>query len=294
MEVYGFSNTLYKYVGVDNKMNKKTVIIASIIALIIIIIGIVIFADTAKAQTVKKQLEFGNKYMSEGKYEEAILAFEQVIKIDAKNVKAYIQLSDIYIKQGKKEEAIKLLKKGYELTKADAIKLKLDEIEDSPDSAVLPKEEVITKTTTLVKNEEAKQEPTQSENNGIGGYPNVESGVKVAISSKDIVNNIKKLDENVFMGVDVSTDIEKLPEPIKENMAGAFLYAPYDVPVTIDSIELEMKHLMSINYDFKAYESTRTIGCSKEGLLYVSVVFLDENNKIIGIYYKSDPIVIKK
>lgn len=42
-----------------------------------------------KITQIEKNLELGEKYLEEGKYEEAILAYDNVIKIDEKNVWAY-------------------------------------------------------------------------------------------------------------------------------------------------------------------------------------------------------------
>ncbi|MGN0736080.1 MAG: tetratricopeptide repeat protein [Anaerovoracaceae bacterium] len=74
-------------------------------------------------------LELGAKYLDEQNYEEAIIAFEQAIKIDNKCAQAYIGLADAYICTEEYDKAEEILKKGYELTGAEIIKEMLDSLE---------------------------------------------------------------------------------------------------------------------------------------------------------------------
>ncbi|MGE5458871.1 MAG: protein kinase domain-containing protein [Methanobacterium sp.] len=64
---------------------------------------------TAKA---KQKLDMAVKYLSEQKYEQAILAYKEAIKIDRKNATAYKGLSLAYTLQGKPAEAEKALQDG--------------------------------------------------------------------------------------------------------------------------------------------------------------------------------------
>ena len=57
----------------------------------------------------QEQYDLGIRYLSEGNYEEAIIAFEAAIKIDPKQVDAYIGLADVYIAQGDTEKAKDIL-----------------------------------------------------------------------------------------------------------------------------------------------------------------------------------------
>lgn len=59
-----------------------------------------------------KQLDFAVKYLSESKFEEAALAYSDVIKIDSKNLQAHKGLSRAYELQGKFTEAEKALQDG--------------------------------------------------------------------------------------------------------------------------------------------------------------------------------------
>ncbi|WP_031547580.1 tetratricopeptide repeat protein [Oribacterium sp. FC2011] len=58
-------------------------------------------ACASKAQRIEDQLTLGNKYLIDMDYEQAILTFDKVIKIDPKNTDAYIGLGESYYKQAK-------------------------------------------------------------------------------------------------------------------------------------------------------------------------------------------------
>lgn len=151
-------------------MSKYKIIVCAAIALILVLsIGALAISMTGGSD-LSKQLKLGEKYLLEGKYEEAILAFEKAIQIDPKNVDAriglakayvatekldeaekvlkealelvqdrpevYIELAKVYILEGQTDEAIKLLEQGYETTKDEKIKKLLDEIKSNPEGAV--------------------------------------------------------------------------------------------------------------------------------------------------------------
>lgn len=61
---------------------------------------------------VTSQLELAVKYLSESKFEEAILAYKEVIKIDPKNVMAYKAMGVAYAMQGKTDLAEGSLQEG--------------------------------------------------------------------------------------------------------------------------------------------------------------------------------------
>ena len=54
------------------------------------------YAITPSAR-VDHQLNLGNKYLQEGKYQEAILAFQKVIQIEPKNIPARLGLGHVYV-----------------------------------------------------------------------------------------------------------------------------------------------------------------------------------------------------
>lgn len=93
----------------------KNKIIGIALVIIISLIGFTAFNSTSSASVVKKQLKLGNKYLNEGKYEEAILAFNKIIEIDTKNIEARIGLSDAYIGTERFEEAENILREAINI-----------------------------------------------------------------------------------------------------------------------------------------------------------------------------------
>ena len=68
---------------------------------------------------LQRNLDLGDKYLTDMDYEKAVLSYKEAITIDPKNVKAYVGLGDSYLawadefaEEGDTEEAVKKLKKG--------------------------------------------------------------------------------------------------------------------------------------------------------------------------------------
>jgi tetratricopeptide (TPR) repeat protein len=73
---------------------------------------------------VEKQLDLAVKYLSENKYEEAVLAYQEAIKIDKKSAPAYKGLGVAYTMQGKPDQAEQALQDGLKQV-AGSVALKL-------------------------------------------------------------------------------------------------------------------------------------------------------------------------
>lgn len=88
------------------------VIMALLLTLTSVIAGCGLMSSNAR---VANQLDVAVKYLSENKFDEAILAYKEVIKIDQKNVTAYEGISLAFIMQGKKAEAEQVLQEGLKI-----------------------------------------------------------------------------------------------------------------------------------------------------------------------------------
>lgn len=77
--------------------------------------------ETAEVLDWQTEYDLGMKYLSDGNYEEAIIAFEAAIEIEPKNVDAYIGLADAYVAVGDTEAAISVLEDGYGVTNDEAL-----------------------------------------------------------------------------------------------------------------------------------------------------------------------------
>lgn len=71
--------------------------------------------------TWQEQYDLGVRYLSEGNYEEAIIAFSAAIEIDSRQAVAYEQLSYAYQEIGDSDRAIEVLRAGYEATGDDGL-----------------------------------------------------------------------------------------------------------------------------------------------------------------------------
>ena len=71
-------------------------------------------AETVDVSSWQEQYDLGIRYLSEGNYEEAIIAFTAAIEIDPKQAEAYIGLADVYTAQGNTNKAMEILNQALE------------------------------------------------------------------------------------------------------------------------------------------------------------------------------------
>src|SRR5574344_1178672 len=77
---------------------------------------------------VEEQISLGEKYLTQEKYDEAIIAYKKAIEIQPNNPDLYIKLADVYIKKSDNDSAVDTLENGYKKTNSDKIKQKLDDL----------------------------------------------------------------------------------------------------------------------------------------------------------------------
>ena len=114
-------------------MKKKSfIIIGMIVALALLgaAILIAVIWKNSPEQRSAKQLQLGNRYLEEMDYEQAKIAFEEVIAIDPSNTEAYLGAAVAYAGLEDYEGAVAVLKKGYEQTGDESLKVQLDEYEE--------------------------------------------------------------------------------------------------------------------------------------------------------------------
>lgn len=116
-----------------------------------------------KLDEFKTQLEYdklisdGEKAFSDKNYTEAVKKFEKAIELKPTEVKPYISAADCYINSKDNDSAKKILEKGYEKTKSNDIKKKLDELDK------------------IIQMEKDKKETEKYKNNIINAVLNMES-----------------------------------------------------------------------------------------------------------------------
>lgn len=101
-------------------MTKSVKILLAIgaVALVVFIvcISLLLFLNFPKSPTWQEQYDLGIRYLSEGNYEEAIIAFTAAIDIDPKRPEAYQKAAEAYEAIGDSEAAREILEKGYAAT----------------------------------------------------------------------------------------------------------------------------------------------------------------------------------
>lgn len=101
-------------------------------AIAVICLGVMMLLSACKKapeDIAKEQLELGEKYLSEGNYDEAIVAFSKAIEIEPKNAKAYEGLSIAYEENGDYELAAQTLREGKQALGTDELDSRISEIE---------------------------------------------------------------------------------------------------------------------------------------------------------------------
>ena len=105
---------------VTKKKNKW--FLFAIIGIVLIIIGVVVgvlvyFKSSSNPQKqLQKQLNLGDKYLTDMDYENAVLAYKAAIEIEPKSADGYIGLAKAYIGLEDINSAMGILEKGYSIT----------------------------------------------------------------------------------------------------------------------------------------------------------------------------------
>lgn len=107
------------------KKNILKIIIFTAIIVAAVVAGILIVGQGNKTKS-NAQLDLGNKALLERNYEDAILFYDEAIKLNPKNVDAYLKIAEAYIAIGDYITACEYLEMGYDATGSEAIKLMLD------------------------------------------------------------------------------------------------------------------------------------------------------------------------
>ena len=85
-----------------------------------------------KAPAWQEQYDLGMKYLSEGNYQEAIIAFTAAIEIDPKRPDAYLKAAEAYVASGDSESAIAILTRGVDATGDAGLSDYLEKLQAGP------------------------------------------------------------------------------------------------------------------------------------------------------------------
>lgn len=102
--------------------------ISSLFVAVILLLSLCACTQSAEERW-QEQYDLGVRYLSEGDYEEAIIAFTAAIEIDPKRADGYIGLADVYVALDDIEKAIEVLEFAINnVGPRDIIQNKIDEI----------------------------------------------------------------------------------------------------------------------------------------------------------------------
>lgn len=91
----------------------------------------IVACGKAAADGWQEQYDLGMRYLTEGNYEEAILAFTMAIEIDPKMPEAYLGAAEAYVALDDMDAAIKILEMGVNNTESDELKKFLNELKEN-------------------------------------------------------------------------------------------------------------------------------------------------------------------
>ncbi len=145
---------------------KKNIIIIVIAAVLALGIGgtvVGVNAYNSPGSRVSRYLGAAERYLSEMNYEQAVIEFKNILKIEPMNVDAYLGLADAYIGMGDTEKALEVLREGLEKTGDTSLQSKIDELtkpaESSSSSSAVQTSSSTTSDTTSEPVEQSDDEP---------------------------------------------------------------------------------------------------------------------------------------
>lgn len=97
---------------------------------VVLVLGLCSCGQSPEAQW-QEQYDLGVRYLSEGNYEEAIIAFTAAIEIDPKQPDAYLKTAEAYVAIGDIDSAIAALEQGYRQTQDEQIAEQLEMLQNS-------------------------------------------------------------------------------------------------------------------------------------------------------------------
>ena len=96
---------------------KVKAILICIISLVLVATIAFCVVSTGILNPIGKQIKLGYKYLEEGNYEEAILAFNKAIEIDPNEMSSYIGIINAYEQIEDSEKKIDLFRNRFQATK---------------------------------------------------------------------------------------------------------------------------------------------------------------------------------
>lgn len=113
-----------------------------LISILLLVTVLFTGCSTPQLPTWQEKYDLGLRYLSEGNYREAILAFEAAIEIDPKQADAYVEMANAYLAQNDTESARKVLEEGLRrVDDRQALQLLLEQLDGASAMTIVEEEE---------------------------------------------------------------------------------------------------------------------------------------------------------
>jgi len=115
---------------------KRSHLIISIAVIAVLFIGVVVFINSSReteppAPDWQHHYDLGMRFLSQGNYQEAVIAFRAAIEINPRQADAYLGLAEAYVRLGDVDAAIAVLREGYDLTGDMRLRERISELDTS-------------------------------------------------------------------------------------------------------------------------------------------------------------------
>jgi len=101
------------------------VILSAVLVVAIVLTTAIVTLYNTPANVYKAKIASAEKFISEGDYDNAILALKEAIRKNENDPEPYLMLADVYVQSGKINLAVSVLKQGWTRTQSARIKLAL-------------------------------------------------------------------------------------------------------------------------------------------------------------------------
>lgn len=101
--------------------------VLSLLLALVLVLGLCACGE--KAPSWQDQYDLGERYLTDGSYEEAILAFQAAIEIDPRRPEPYLLLSEVYLGRDDYDAAVAILRQGAEaIPDSEELRTRLDRL----------------------------------------------------------------------------------------------------------------------------------------------------------------------
>lgn len=260
-------------------------------------------ACRSNLSTWQEQYDLGVRYLSEGDYEEAIIAFTAAIEIDPKRAEAYLNLANVYVELGDLDDAIGILETGYDATGSEELFQKLSDLQKNNDKNIAQQFQVMLQAENVVQYSDLPVIMTMSVDDAIRsvGYPPVDQyagvyhdGDRIFITGRGV--NIDWTDDMptplAVTYYDRYTDLNDGHVIGFRNIEIADTYETIINKLGLDSIVLsDYEHIIiALSEDGNIREGIAEE--DEDGEKWISVTFLTEINEFMGPYTKGQGIQV--